>query len=250
MNRSAIDAPTVSGFHHLDITERVQIARRGTAYFAQQLAELSDAELDDETLLSGWTRRHLIAHVSYNAAALSRLLDWALTGTETPMYTSPEHRNTEIDEGATLNGGALRNLYDHTAARLDHKWRNIPPEAWLSEVRTAQGRTVPASETLWMRTREVWIHTVDLDGSRRFGDFPGIVLDSLLSDIVSLWRKKAVGHGLVLEVSGCAPIAVDPDALTHTTVTGTAAAVVRWASGRGASHIKIEGPSDAPPRWL
>ncbi|WP_197379569.1 maleylpyruvate isomerase family mycothiol-dependent enzyme [Mycolicibacterium mengxianglii] len=250
MSRPAIDSPTASGFHNLDITERLQIVRHGTSYFAQQLAELSDADLDDETLLPGWTRRHLIAHVSYNAAALCRLMDWALTGTETPMYASPEHRNQEIDEGATLNGGALRNLYDHTAARLDRKWCNFPPEAWFSEVRTAQGRTVPASETLWIRTREIWIHTVDLDGNRRYTDFPGIVLDSLLSDIVSLWRKKAVGRGLVLEVSGCAPIAVDPDSPTQTTVTGAAAAVVRWASGRGASHIEIEGPSDVPPRWL
>jgi maleylpyruvate isomerase len=250
MNPSATHSATVSGFHNLDLIERLQIARRGTSYFAQQLAELSDTDLDDDTLLPGWTRRHLIAHVSYNAAALGRLLDWALTGTETPMYASPEHRNQEIDEGATLNGGALRNLYDHTAARLDHKWRNFPTEAWLSEVRTAQGRTVPASETLWMRTREVSIHTIDLDGTRRFSDFPGILLDTLLSDIVSLWRKKAVGHGLVLEVNGCAPIPVDPATPTHTTVTGTAAAVVRWACGRGASHTEIKGPSDAPPRWL
>ncbi|WP_193043300.1 maleylpyruvate isomerase family mycothiol-dependent enzyme [Mycolicibacterium baixiangningiae] len=250
MNQSATDSPAVSGFQNLDVIERLQIARRGSSYFAQQLAELSDADLDEATLLPGWTRRHLIAHVGYNAAALGRLLDWALTGTETPMYASPEHRNQEINEGATLNGGALRNLYDHTAARLDHKWRNFPPEAWLSEVRTAQGRTVPASETLWVRTREVWIHTVDLNGNRRFGDFPGIVIDTLLSDIVSLWRKKAVGHGLVLEVSGCAPIAVDPDRPTHTTVTGTAAAVVRWASGRGACRLAIEGPADTPPRWL
>ncbi|AII10782.1 maleylpyruvate isomerase, partial (plasmid) [Rhodococcus opacus] len=39
------------GFQDLDVSERLLIARRGTAYFAQRLAELSDADLDGETLL-------------------------------------------------------------------------------------------------------------------------------------------------------------------------------------------------------
>ena len=149
-------------FHDLELSERLLIARRGTAFFAQRLAELTDDELDGDTLLDGWTRKHLVAHVGYNAAALCRLMDWAATGVETPMYESTEQRSQEITEGATLSPAALRNLFDHTVARLDEKWRHLPESAWDAEVRTAQGRSVPASETVWMRTREVWIHAVDL----------------------------------------------------------------------------------------
>ena len=83
-------------FHDLELSERLLIARRGTAFFAQRLAELTDDELDGDTLLDGWTRKHLLAHVGYNAAALCRLLDWAATGVETPMYESTEQRNQEI----------------------------------------------------------------------------------------------------------------------------------------------------------
>jgi maleylpyruvate isomerase len=43
-------------------------ARRGTAFFARKLNELTDAELDGRTHLPEWTRRHLVAHVGYNAA--------------------------------------------------------------------------------------------------------------------------------------------------------------------------------------
>ena len=118
--------------------------------------------MTQDTLLDGWTRKHLLAHVGYNAAALCRLLDWAATGVETPMYESTEQRNREIREGATLSAPALRNLFDHTVARLDEKWRRLPESAWDAEVRTTQGRSVPASETVWMRTREVWIRAVDL----------------------------------------------------------------------------------------
>lgn len=37
-------------------------------------ARLSDYDLDAASLLDGWTRRHVVAHVSYNAA-LCRLLE-------------------------------------------------------------------------------------------------------------------------------------------------------------------------------
>jgi len=129
------------GFHDLDLSERRLIARRGTAFFAQRLAELSDDDLGAGSLLDGWTRKHLAAHVGYNAAALFRLMDWAATGVETPMYPSAEHRDREIKEGATLSAAALRNLFDHTVARLDEKWRHLPESRWAAPVRTAQGRT-------------------------------------------------------------------------------------------------------------
>ena len=180
------------GFNDLELSERLLIARRGTAYLSQRLAELTDDELAGPPLLDGWTRQHLRAHIGYNAAALCRLMDWAATGVETPMYASTEQRAQEIAEGATLSPAALRNLFAHTVARLDEKWRHLPESAWQAQVRTAQGRLVPAEETVWMRTREVWIHAVDLDNGGRFGDFPKVVLESLLDDIVGMAYLKDV----------------------------------------------------------
>ncbi len=41
-------------------------------------------------------------------------------------------------------------------------------DAWDQEVLTARGRAVPASEVLWMRARETWIHGIDLDAGVAF----------------------------------------------------------------------------------
>lgn len=237
-------------FHESSIEDRLLVVRRGTSYFAQRLSELTDAELDEPTLLSGWTRRHLVAHVGYNAAALCRLMDWAASGIETPMYESTEQRGREIEEGATLSPAAIRNLFDHTVARLDEKWRNLPSSAWDAEVRTAQGRTVPASETIWMRTREVWIHAVDLGNGGQFSDFPEIVDEGLLSDIVGMWRKKGEGSGLALSVDGQKQVEVASGAAVTTTIRGSLPAVTRWAAGRGGVGVEITGEGSEPPRWL
>ncbi|MFX1785396.1 maleylpyruvate isomerase family mycothiol-dependent enzyme [Prescottella equi] len=236
-------------FNDLDLAERLDIARDGAAYFAQKLAELSDEEMSGPSLLDGWTRKHLVGHVGYNAAALCRLLDWAATGVETPMYESVEQRGREIDEGATLSAGSLRNLFVERAAQLDEKWRALPDAAWDAEVRTAQGRTVPASETAWMRNREVWIHAVDLGNGGRFEDFPDVVLGSLLYDIVGMWRREGEGSGLVLEVDDRRFVVVEDGPPVTDMVAGPLAAVVRWASGRGASGLTA-GSELQPPRWL
>lgn len=234
-------------------------ARRGTAFFARKLNELTDAELDGGSRLTDWTRRHVVAHVGYNARAIARLVEWASTGVESPMYASSEARNHEIDFGATLSPIALRHLFDHSAVHLNVEWRDLPEHAWQHEVKTAQGRTVPASETVWMRTREVWIHAVDLDNGASFADIPEPVLKRLLKDITTAWHTRGTDTGLHITVDGTINGAGQSfgDTTAHpTTITGPLPAVVEWAAGRG--HGGVTATRDgapleevpAAPQWI
>lgn len=226
-------------------------ARRGTAYFARKLAELGDADFGAPSLLPGWTRAHVIAHVGYNARALTRLLEWAATGIETPMYRGPDDRRAEIEQGATLKPIALRHLVAHSAVHLNVEWRDLPPAAWRATVRTAQGRTVPAGDTAWMRGREVWIHAVDLDNGARFDDFPPALLDALLADITETWRRRGAGGNLTLEPTDrSARVDVGPHPTDR--VIGSAANLTRWATGRGLDGIAVSSgrPVPKPPRWI
>lgn len=143
--------PSGSRFRGLPLARRLAIVRDGTAWFDRHLADLTDADLDDASALPGWTRRHLLAHVGYNAAALRNLVTWASTGVETPMYPSAQARNSDIEAGALLPVEDLRNMHAHNASRLDSAWQSLSGDRWDAEVRTAQGQPVPASETVWMR---------------------------------------------------------------------------------------------------
>jgi maleylpyruvate isomerase len=214
-------------------------ARRGTAFFARKLNELSDAELDGDSLLPGWTRRHVTAHIGYNARAIARLIEWAGTGVETPMYASTSVRDHEINFGATLPPIALRHLFDHSAVHLNVEWRDLPAEAWHHKVKTAQGRIVPAEETVWMRTREVWVHAVDLDNGATFNDIPAPVLARLLADITGAWHTRGTDTGLLLNVTD-QPAAMtfgDTEAETPTVISGPLGAITQWATGRGTHGV-------------
>lgn len=223
-------------------------ARLGTAYFARCLDGLTDAGLDSPSLLPGWTRRHLVAHVGYNARALSRLVEWAATGVETPMYASPEQRDTEIRHGSTLPARALRSLFAHSAAHLDVEWRDLPGPGWDMTVRTAQGRLVPARETAWMRAREVWVHALDLDDGARTGDFPAGLLHELLADVPRAWQRRGEQVDLVLAAQDREPIVLGAGGPT---ITGTAGDLVRWLTGRGARRLgSSTGEIPVVPRWF
>ncbi|HZK32679.1 MAG TPA: maleylpyruvate isomerase family mycothiol-dependent enzyme [Corynebacterium sp.] len=243
---------SAQSFHELPLEERLAITRRGTALYSGQLSLIDNDDFGEPSLLPGWDISTLVAHVAYNASALVNLMDWATTGVETPMYPSPAARNEQIAYGATLIPDALRNLHDHTLVRLDVAWRDAPEEAWNAEVKTAQGRTVPASETLWMRTREVWLHAVDLNQTANFSDAPAPVLATLVPEIAAKWRGQGAGEGLVLlNTDSGERIEVSPGDTT-VEIKGGLAGLARWASGRGANGVTVAGGGEVPqpPRWL
>jgi maleylpyruvate isomerase len=218
--------------------EALAWARLGSAYFARVLNDLPDSTLYEASALPGWTRAHVVAHVGYNARALVRLVGWARTGEATPMYASAKQRNAEIERGSTLPARALRHLAAHAAIHLDVEWRDLPGAAWAEPVVTAQGRTVPVSETAWMRTRELWVHAIDLADLPRgvapsFADIPTSVLERLRDDVLGTWARR----GEPVDVSG---------------VRGTLPDLVRWLTGRGRGRLRAAHGEDLPelPRWL
>lgn len=164
----------------------------GTALFLSTVEALPDEDFGAATPLPGWTRAHVVAHVHFNAEALLRLLHWARTGERTPMYAGAAQRETEIEEGAALPAPGLRGLVRASAETLSAAVEELPGGAWDNEVVTAQGRTVPAREVLWMRTREVAVHTVDLGAGTRFADLPGDLVAALVADAA---RKRAAAGG-------------------------------------------------------
>lgn len=241
-----------------DLQEELAVARLGTAFLRRWVDRLLDVELDEPTLLPGWSRRHLLAHVGYNARAVARLVTWAATDVETPMYSSPEARGQEIELGATQNAEALRNLVDHAAIDLDVRWRDLPDERWARRVVTAQGRDVPASETVWMRTREVWLHAVDLGNGARVDQVPAAVLARLVGDVHGAWSKRPDTAVPVLTARGA-------DGAEHSwgvpghgapEVAGDLAVVAAWATGRlpvvrwSSDLTWVGGRPQAAPRWI
>jgi maleylpyruvate isomerase len=168
-----------------NLAETIGFVEFGTAVCAGAIASLSEDAYGAPSRLPGWTRRHVVAHLAANAEAIGRLLHWARTGERTPMYSSPEQRASDIEAGATRSGAELTAWFDESAAALADSFAAMSDDAWRTEVVTAQGRTVPASETPWMRSREVFVHAVDLGTGLTFADLPAPFLEALRDEILA-----------------------------------------------------------------
>lgn len=226
-----------------ELAQRLAWVEEGSRLFLDQLTTVPDSDFPEPSTLPGWTTAHLVAHVGYNAKALSRLVHWARTGDETPMYSGTEARNAEIEQGAKLSARELRALARDTGEQLRTDLAELT--AWDAQVRTAQGRMVPASEIPWMRTREVWIHSVDLGTGEEFDDFPADLIDALITDITGLRERRDQGPALLLEASDREHgWRIELPGEEPAVVRGTAAELCRWLAGRGG----IDGPELA--RWL
>lgn len=177
----------------------------GTKLFLGAVAGLDEASFDAPTALPGWTRRHVVAHVHFNALALRRLVSWARTGVESLMYAGPEQRAQEIETGAALPARELRRLVEWSAEDLANDLDDLTPDQWRHEVVTAQGRTVPASEVVWMRTREVAVHAVDLGTGLDFADLPDDLNAALVADAAARRSKSGEAATLARWLTGRTP---------------------------------------------
>ncbi|MGH3319683.1 MAG: maleylpyruvate isomerase N-terminal domain-containing protein, partial [Streptosporangiaceae bacterium] len=61
---------------------------------------LSDEDVRGPSLLPGWTRGHVLAHIARNADAMRNLVTSARTGADIPMYPSRERRDADIERDA------------------------------------------------------------------------------------------------------------------------------------------------------
>jgi maleylpyruvate isomerase len=67
---------------------------------------------------------------------------------------------------------------------------------------TAQGRTVPATEITWMRTREVAVHAVYLGAGVDFEDLPEELTTALVADAAALRSRRGEAAALARWLPG------------------------------------------------
>ncbi|MFI6454449.1 maleylpyruvate isomerase family mycothiol-dependent enzyme [Streptosporangium amethystogenes] len=225
---------------------------QGTGIFFGALITLPDDRLARPTALDGWTGGHLLAHVAANADALVNLAHWARTGEETPMYSSPARRDADIEAGAARPAAELRTWAAQAAETLEARLAELDEQQWTRQVRTAQGRYVPAEEIPWMRAREVMVHAVDLGAEVGFDDLPADFLAALIDDITAKRSGNGTGPALTLTATGHNGTWTVSGTGDPTPVTGTLAGLTAYLSGRRTDGVTgAEGrPAPELPQWL
>lgn len=152
--------------------EELLWARRGTAYFGRKLNELTDRDLDQASLVPGWSRRHVIAHIGYQARFLARLVEAARKGLAEEVVAEHDAQVEDIDLAATLPPHALRFLFKHSEVHLNVEWRDLSDAGWSANVRALNGSFVQIRSTPRLRAIEIWSGAINLDNGASPYDVP------------------------------------------------------------------------------
>ncbi len=216
--------------------------------------------LDDEavrapSLCEGWTRAHVITHVSRNAEGEGRLLTWAQTGVVTPKYPSSEARDADIEAGAGRSAAQLLDDLRATAKELAEHFEAMQPGQWHHLVRGGAGATGAeheASGALWNRLRELEVHHVDLDADYTPAHWSPEFVQLALEETQRSYATRDDVPALILQATDSGFSSQVGGAEGAVLVSGPATGLLAWLTGRSSGDgLSVEPSHRLPslPAW-
>jgi maleylpyruvate isomerase len=221
----------------------LQQLESATRCLVRTVDAMADFQFAEPSLLPGWTRGHVVAHLTLNAEGLSGALEGARERRQVPMYTSQEARDGDIEKLSGLAPGALRERFLASTTTIHDAVAELPDELLEARIERTPGsdRVFTAGLVGGMRLREVEIHHADLDLDYTFSDWPE-TFSALLLD-----SRSAVHDG--------APFTASAPDLGRTwsfgegdgpTVTGPASALAWWVTGRDPGDLLTSDRGEVP----
>ncbi|MEV0022256.1 maleylpyruvate isomerase family mycothiol-dependent enzyme [Streptomyces atroolivaceus] len=225
-----------------DHARDLEAVREATDRLLSATGKMDDGAVAEPSRLPGWSRGHVLAHLSRNADALVNVLQGR------PMYANSETRDAEIERDAP------RPLAEHLSDLRTSGARFLAaadaPADWSRTVTLRNGVTDSASRVPFRRWVEIELHHVDLGVgheledlpeefvtrendflAERFAGHPGVVPTTAFTEDGQLWTTGGGAEG--------APV----------TVRGTAADILGWLCGRrdGSALTVTDGSLPALP---
>jgi maleylpyruvate isomerase len=133
---------------------------------------ITEPDLRVPSLLPGWTRAHVLAHLARGADAMRNLLVGVRSGQERPAYVSAEARQADIEHGAGMRADELTANLADSAMALRTIARQLPDKGWQVRVRILDSAPFPADQLLTRRLVEVELHHCDLGAGYGPADWP------------------------------------------------------------------------------
>ena len=210
---------------------------------AQRLTRTVDGFHGDDwrtaSLLPGWTRAHVVAHLALNAEGVTRVIR-ALVGDEPSdepptMYDSDERRDSDILDLGERDPGEIRDRLLGGTTVLHDAFAAVPEDGWGGRVeRTPGGRSLPVSALPSMRVREIEIHHVDLGADYTTAGWPEPFSVLLLDAMTKRLRPDDPFEVKPLDSERTWVVGRTDSEYPVPIVTGPAADLGWWLTGRPA----------------
>jgi maleylpyruvate isomerase len=155
---------------------------------------IPEADLRAPSLLPGWTRAHVLAHLARDADAMRNLLIGARSGQDRPAYASAHARDAGIEQGAAIRARDLMADLADSSMALRTVARQLPDQGWQVQVRVLDSAPFPAAGLLTRRLVEVELHHCDLAAGYSPADWPAAFAAMDLPEPMRSQRQDRIGR--------------------------------------------------------
>ncbi len=155
---------------------------------------ITEQDLRAPSMLPGWTRAHVLAHLARGADAMRNLLVGVRSGQERPAYVSAEARQADIEFGASMRAKELMADLADSAMALRTIARQLPDEGWQIPVRIPDSAPFPAAQLLTRRLVEVELHHCDLGAGYGPDDWPAAFAGTQLAEPMRSQRQDRLSY--------------------------------------------------------
>jgi maleylpyruvate isomerase len=219
----------------IDHARDLEAVREATDRLLSATEKLDAVALALPSRLPGWSRGHVVAHLSRNADALVNVLQGR------PMYADSETRDRDIERDASRP--QAEQLADLAGSAARFQDAAAAPADWSRTVELRNGVTDSASRIPFRRRVEVELHHVDLGIGYELEDLS----DEFTAREIDFLAERFAGHPAVVSTG----VADSTGRFWTTgggaeggpvTVRGTAPELLGWLSGRrDGSALTVEG---------
>ncbi len=238
-----------------DWAQDLQLLDEQTAILRDAMAELDDVLMHEASMLPGWTRGHVLAHLDGNAQGIARLARWAADGIERPMYISREVRDADVQMHAGRDARSHESSVTQSARALREDLGRLTADQRAGEVTLGNGLRVRAASLARHRLQEVCVHHADLGlPGYTWRDWPEEMAEHMTRLVARDFAER--GEFPVASIEWESTGGVDGDRLAivpgDVHVLGSAPALLAWLLGRSAGEgLAITGASQIPaaPAW-
>jgi len=189
----------------------------------------------EPSVLPGWTRAHVAAHIALNAEGLAGAVDGLAHELVVPVYESDEHRDEAIAELAAADPAEIRERLFAAGQQLRDAIAKLDAAQWQGDLyRLPGGPLWPMAAVPSTRLREVEIHHADLAAGYTHDDWPDDFCVDLLDVVTADHASSADSPAFAVRPTDLAdggrtwPVGSD-----EPVVEGPAAALGWWLVGRG-----------------
>ncbi|MGW0965494.1 maleylpyruvate isomerase family mycothiol-dependent enzyme [Streptomyces sp. NPDC002516] len=166
----------------MDHVRDLASVRDATERLLSAVAELDNAATAEPSRLPGWSRGHVLAHLSRNADALVNVLEGR------PMYASASARDADIERDAPRPLDVQLADLRKSAAHFEDT--GAAPADWSRTVELRNGVTDSAARVPFRRWVEVDLHHVDLGIGYELEDLP----EEFVAREIDFLAERFAGH--------------------------------------------------------